>query len=191
MPRTAMAVTLPRNPAGYCGGVGSWFPTGLWHPTMSKRMRPLSRRTRSFCKEPKGRAAKRHLAKRKRLINHGYPWVSNESNGWFLWFMIIFHHFSSFCSLLEWSCCGGDHVTTTSGNRPKATRWAKRWRERLQRGDLERFSWSWSSRLGMVYIARQNCQILPDIASSSLPGTELHELPDIARLGRMTKTKIV
>jgi len=32
------------------------------------------------------------------------------------------------------------------------------------------------------------CQILPDIASSSLPGTEL---PDIARLGRMTKTKMV
>jgi hypothetical protein len=39
-----------------------------------------------------------------------------------------------------------------------------------------------------IYIARQNCQILPDIASSSLPGTEL---PDIARLGRMTKTKMV
>jgi len=33
------------------------------------------------------------------------------------------------------------------------------------------------------------CQTeLPDIASSSLPGTEL---PDIARLGRMTKTKMV
>ena len=188
MPRTAMAVTLPRNPAGYCGGVGSWFPTGLWHPMMSKRMRPLSRRTRSCCKEPKWRAAKRHLATRKRLINHGYPWVSNESNGWFLWFMIIFHHFVP---------CWNNHVAVeTMSPRPQETgrklRDERRGEESGCRGatsndshEAEVQGWEWY--ILPDRIARY-CQILPDIASSSLPGTEL---PDIARLGRMTKTKMV